>query len=79
MSRIDSQQSSNIIYVKKEVYDIVVNQLLIKINTLEKKVNRLQRDNSAADTLYRKMDQLLIQLKSNYKTVNDYDYGYNSD
>ena len=37
ISRIASQQSSNIIYVKKEVYDIVVNQLLIKINTLEKK------------------------------------------
>ena len=75
MSRIESQYDvSNSEYIKKEVFDHVVHQLLVKIASLENKVDRLERDNGAVDSLYRKMDQLLMQLRSSYHFGNEHDY-----
>ena len=75
MSRIESQYDvSNPEYIKKKVFDHVVHQLLVKIASLENKVDRLERDNGAVDSLYRKMDQLLMQLRSSYHFGNEYDY-----
>lgn len=80
MSRIESQHDvSNTGYIKKAVFDNVVHQLLVKIASLENKVDRLERDNGAVDSLYRKMDQLLTQLRSSYHFGNEHDYDYESE
>ena len=80
MSSIESQHDvSNTEYIKKEVFDNVVHQLLVKIASLENKVDRLERDNGAVDSLYRKMDQLLTQLRSSYHFGNEHDYDYESE
>ena len=74
MSRIDSEyNAANPEYIKKEVFDNVVHQLLVKIASLENKIDRLERDNGAVDSLYRKMDEVLIQLRSNYY-LNEHHY-----
>ena len=74
MSRIDSEyNAANPEYIKKEVFDNVVHQLLVKIASLENKIDRLERDNGAVDSLYRKMDQLLMQLRSSYY-LNEHHY-----
>ena len=42
MSRIDSEyNAANPEYIKKEVFDNVVHQLLVKIASLENKIDRL--------------------------------------
>ena len=75
MSRIESQYDvPKPEYIKKEVFDNIVHQLFAKIDSLENKVDRLERDNGAVDSLYRKMDQLLMQLRSSYHFANEYDY-----
>ncbi len=80
MSRIESSYDvSNTEYIKKEVFDNVVQQLSVKIANLENKVDRLERDNGAVDSLYRKMDQLLMQLRSSYHFANPADEEYESE
>lgn len=80
MSRIESQYDvSKPEYIKKEVFDNIVHQLFAKIDSLENKVDRLERDNGAVDSLYRKMDQLLTQLRSSYHFGNEHDYDYESE
>jgi len=80
MSSIESQHDvSNTEYIKKEVFDNVVHQLLVKIASLENKVDRLERDNGAVDSLYRKMDELLTQMRGAYHFANNVDYEYDSE
>lgn len=80
MSSIESQHDvSNTEYIKKEVFDNVVHQLLVKIASLENKVNRLESENGSTNSLYRKMDELLTQMRGAYRFANDVDYEYDSE
>lgn len=57
-------------YVEKPLFDHVVHQLLVKIARLEERLEvvegnyeRLRLDNGSMDGLYRKMDELLTEMR----------------
>lgn len=80
MSRIEcSYEVSKSEYIKKDAFDNVVHQLLVKISSLENKVNRLESENGSTNSLYRKMDELLTQMRGAYHFANDVDYEYDSE
>ena len=64
MSKIDPQ------YIKKETFDSVVHRLLVKIASLENKIDRLENENGSTNSLYRKMDELLTQMRGCYHFAN---------
>lgn len=57
-------------YIEKPLFDHVVQQLLVKIARLEERLQlvegnyeRLRLDNGSMDGLYRKMDELLTEMR----------------
>ena len=74
-----SCENNKKIYIEKDFFDHIVKQLLIKIKYLEKKVDKIDADNGSVDCLYRKMDELLIQMRKSYHFGKEEDYEYESE
>jgi site-specific DNA-adenine methylase len=79
MSSSDKKIYSHKNYIEKAVFNDILKKLLLKIKHLETKVDKLERDNGSIDSLYRKMDQLLIQMRKSYHFGKEDDYDYESE
>ena len=80
-SSVPQNTNSNPEYVEKRLFDFVIHKLLVKIadqdlkiEALTRETHSLRRDNGSIDGLYRKMNELLMQMRSSYHFANEYDY-----